>query len=165
MRGQKVQSFVLCKKDKGVGEMERYSGNNAYRIRLKEREERRLERRDNPKYERYIAVQKKKIIGAMLIIMAAALAIILRYAQISVLNTQEQKAMAALEEARTTQSNLEIERDRCIDLVKIEDIAVHEYGMIKPMKDQVVYITVARANTVKVAGRTYVAGINTEIDS
>ena len=89
MRGQKVQSFVLCKKDKGVGEMERYSGNNAYRIRLKEREERRLERRDNPKYERYIAVQKKKIIGAMLIIMAAALAIILRYAQISVLNTQD----------------------------------------------------------------------------
>lgn len=145
--------------------MERYNGNNAYRIRLKEREERRLEQRDNPKYERYIAVRKKKIIGAMMIIMAAALAVILRYAQISVLNTKEQKAISLLEEARTTQSNLEIERDRCIDLAKIEDIAVHEYGMVKPMKDQVVYITVSRANTVKVGEKTYLAGMNTEIDS
>ncbi|MDO5480016.1 MAG: hypothetical protein Q4G23_12725, partial [Clostridia bacterium] len=94
--------------------MERYNGNNAYRIRLQEREEQRLVRRDNPKYESFVRAKRKEIIGSMLVIMAVALMIILRYAQISVLNSEVQKSKMLLEEARTEYTNLEIERDRII---------------------------------------------------
>lgn len=132
--------------------MEHYNGNNAYRIRIREREEQRLVRRDNPKYESFVRAKRKEIIGSMLIIMAVALMIILRYAQISVLNSEVQATQKLLEEARTEYTNLEIERDRIIDLSNVEDIAVNTYGMTTPTKDQVVYISVERADNVKVAG-------------
>ena len=132
--------------------MERYNGNNAYRIRIQEREEQRLERRDNPKYEHFVKNRRKEIIGSMLIIMAAALVIILRYAQISVLNTELQEANMLLEEARAERAYMEIERDRVIDLANIEDIAVNIYGMRRPTRDQIVYINVARDDSVKISG-------------
>jgi cell division protein FtsL len=128
--------------------MERYSGNNAYRIRLEEREEQRLIRRDNPRYEAYIKARKKEFIGIIMIIMAFALAIVLRYAQISVLNNDVQMMNNMLEDARTVRTNLEIERDRVIDLTHIEDIAVKEYGMYTPKKDQVVYVSVIRNDNI-----------------
>ena len=135
--------------------MERYNGNNAYRIRIQEREEQRLERRDNPKYEHFVKSRRKEIIGSMLIIMAAALVIILRYAQISVLNSEVQSTNKLLEDARTEYINLEIERDRIIDLSNVEDIAVNSYGMTTPTKDQIVYISVERGDSIKVAnGKT-----------
>lgn len=40
--------------------MNGYNGNNAYRIKIKEREEERLKRRDNPKYESFVKAKKKK---------------------------------------------------------------------------------------------------------
>ncbi len=132
--------------------MERYNGNNAYRIRIQEREEQRLERRDNPKYEHFVKTKRKEIIGSMLIIMAVALMIILRYAQISVLNSEVQEAKMLLDDARAHRAYLEIERDRVIDLAKIEEIAVNTYGMRRPTRDQIVYVNVARNDSVKING-------------
>lgn len=131
--------------------MEHYNGNNAYRVRLKEREERKLISRENPGYESFVRAKRKEIIGSILIIMAVALMIILRYAQISVLNSDVQSTKKALEEARAEYTNLEIERDRIIDLSHVEDVAVNSYGMTTPTKDQIVYISVERGDCIKVA--------------
>lgn len=131
--------------------MDRYNGNNAYRIKIQEREEQRLVRRDNPKYESFVKAKRKEIIGSILIMMAVALMIILRYAQISVLNSDILTAQRVLEEARTERATLEIERDRVIDLSHIEEVAVGSYGMTTPKKDQIVYISVERADSVKVS--------------
>lgn len=131
--------------------MERYNGNNAYRIRIQEREEQRLVRRDNPKYERFVKAKRKEIIGSILVMMAVALMIILRYAQISVLNTDIHETQKILEEAYTERATLEIERDRVIDLSHIEEVAVGTYGMTAPKKDQIIYISVEKDDRVKVS--------------
>ncbi len=130
--------------------MNGYNGNNAYRIKIKEREEQRLQRRDNPKYESFVKAKKKKIIGAILIIMAVALTAVLRYAGISVLNNELQSAKKELADAVAERTSLEIERDRIINLANIEKIAVNEYKMAAPTKEQIVYITVARPDSVSV---------------
>ena len=130
--------------------MERYNGNNAYRIKIKEREEQRLVRRDNPKYESFVKAKRKEIIGSILIMMAVALMIILRYAQISVLNSDVQASQKLLEDAYTERATLEIERDRIIDLSHIEEVATKSYGMTTPKKGQIVYISVEREDSVKV---------------
>lgn len=131
--------------------MERYNGNNAYRIRIQEREEQRLVRRDNPKYERFVKAKRKEIIGSILVMMAVALMIILRYAQISVLNSDIHETQKILEEAYTERATLEIERDRVIDLSHIEEVAVGTYGMTAPKKDQIIYISVEKDDRVKVS--------------
>ena len=41
--------------------MEYYKGSNAYRVKIQEREQRKLERRDNPAYERLIKTRKKEV--------------------------------------------------------------------------------------------------------
>ncbi len=130
--------------------MERYSGNNAYRIKIREREERKLERRDNPKYEAFVKLRKKQIIASILLIMSVAMVVILRYAQISVLNSEIQRTKKVLEDTKTECTNLCIERDRIIDLSHVEEIATESYGMITPAKDQIVYISVSKNDSVKV---------------
>ncbi len=135
--------------------MSDYNGNNAYRIKIKEREEERLQRRDNPKYESFVKAKKKKIIGTMLLIMAVALTIVLRYAKISVLNNELQEMKKHLSDAEAEMVSLEIERDRIIDLSNVERIATEEYGMAAPTKDQIVYITVARADSRSVSGGNF----------
>lgn len=127
--------------------MNGYNGNNAYRIKIKEREEERLQRRDNPKYESFVKAKKKKIIGTILLLMAVALTGVLRYARISVLNNELQSVKKELSDAVAEKTNLEIERDRIIDLANVENIAVNEYGMSAPTKDQIVYITVSRQDS------------------
>lgn len=130
--------------------MNGYNGNNAYRIKIKEREEQRLQRRDNPKYESFVKAKKKKIIGTILIIMAVALTAVLRYARISVLNNELQSVKEELADAVAERTSLEIERDRIINLANIEKTAVNEYKMAAPAKEQIVYITVARPDSVSV---------------
>lgn len=139
--------------------MEYYKGNNAYRVKIKEREERRLERRDNPGYEKFVRAKKKKIIGSMLIIMAVALTVILRYAQISVLNNEIQMMQKRLDTAESINANLEIERDRIIDLANIEEIATKQYGMKTPSRDQIVYITVSRGDSVRMGEKSFLASV------
>lgn len=114
--------------------MNGYNGNNAYRIKIKEREEERLKRRDNPKYESFVKAKKKKIIGTILIIMAVALTGVLRYAKISVLNNELQKTRKDLSEAVAEKTDLEIERDRIINIAHVEEIAVNEYKMAAPTR-------------------------------
>lgn len=135
--------------------MNGYNGNNAYRIKIKEREEERLQRRDNPRYESFVKAKKKKIIGTILLLMAVALVGVLRYARISVLNNELQTAKKELSDAVAEKTNLEIERDRIIDLANVENIAVNEYGMSAPTKDQIVYITVSRKDSVKLENRSF----------
>lgn len=135
--------------------MNGYNGNNAYRIKIKEREEERLQRRDNPRYESFVKAKKKKIIGTILLLMAVALVGVLRYARISVLNNELQAAKKELSNAVAEKTNLEIERDRIIDLANVENIAVNEYGMSAPTKDQIVYITVSREDSVKLENRSF----------
>ena len=135
--------------------MNGYNGNNAYRIKIKEREEERLQRRDNPRYESFVKAKKKKIIGTILLLMAVALVGVLRYARISVLNNELQTAKKELADAVAEKTNLEIERDRIIDLANVENIAVNEYGMSAPTKDQIVYITVSREDSVKLENRSF----------
>lgn len=135
--------------------MNGYNGNNAYRIKIKEREEERLKRRDNPKYESFVKAKKKKIIGTILIIMAVALTGVLRYAKISVLNNELQKTKKALSDAVAEKTDLEIERDRIINIAHVEEIAVNEYKMAAPTKDQIVYITVARPDSIKVKNSSF----------
>lgn len=135
--------------------MNGYNGNNAYRIKIKEREEERLQRRDNPRYESFVKAKKKKIIGTILLLMAVALVGVLRYARISVLNNELQTAKKELNNAVAEKTNLEIERDRIIDLANVENIAVNEYGMSAPTKDQIVYITVSRKDSVKLENRSF----------
>lgn len=138
--------------------MERINGSNAYRIKIQEREEQRLVRRDNPRYEAFVKLRKKQIIATMLLIMSVAMVVILRYAQISVLNSEIQETKKALEEIRTEYTNLCIERDRIIDLSRIEEIATETYGMITPNKDQIVYINVSRNDSVKVNNTGFMGG-------
>ena len=135
--------------------MNGYNGNNAYRIKIKEREEERLQRRDNPRFESFVKAKKKKIIGTILLLMAVALVGVLRYARISVLNNELQTAKKELADAVAEKTNLEIERDRIIDLANVENIAVNEYGMSAPTKDQIVYITVSREDSVKLENRSF----------
>ena len=135
--------------------MNGYNGNNAYRIKIKEREEERLQRRDNPRYESFVKAKKKKIIGTILLLMAVALVGVLRYARISVLNNELQAAKKELSNAVAEKTNLEIERDRIIDLANVENIAVNEYGMSAPTKDQIVYITISREDSVKLENRSF----------
>lgn len=135
--------------------MNEYNGNNAYRIKIKEREEERLQRRDNPRYESFVKAKKKKIIGTILLLMAVALVGVLRYARISVLNNELQAVKKELSNAVAEKTNLEIERDRIIDLANVENIAVNEYGMSAPTKDQIVYITVSREDSVKLENRSF----------
>lgn len=135
--------------------MSDYNGNNAYRIKIKEREEERLKRQDNPRYESFVKAKKKKIMGTMLLIMAVALTIVLRYANISVLNNEIQATKKLLSDAEAEMISLEIERDRIIDLANVERIATEEYGMAAPNKDQIVYITVARADSKTVAEKSF----------
>lgn len=137
--------------------MNGYNGNNAYRIKIKEREEERLKRRDNPKYESFVKAKKKKIIGTILIIMAVALTGVLRYAKISVLNNELQKTRKDLSEAVAEKTDLEIERDRIINIAHVEEIAVNEYRMAAPTKDQIVYITVARPDSLTVKNKSFFA--------
>lgn len=135
--------------------MNGYNGNNAYRIKIKEREEERLQRRDNPKYESFVKAKKKKIIGTILLLMAVALTGVLRYAKISVLNNELQSVKKELSDAVAEKTNLEIERDRIIDLANVENIAVNEYGMSAPTKDQIVYITVSRQDSFNLENRYF----------
>ncbi len=128
--------------------MERYNGNNAYRIKIQEREEQRLVRRDNPKYESFVKAKRKEIIGSIMVLMAVALMIALRSAQISVLNSDVQNARKMLEDVRAERAYLEIERDRVIDLAKVEEIAVNTYGMKRPARDQIVFVDVTRGDSV-----------------
>lgn len=139
--------------------MEHYNGNNAYRIRITEREETKLRRRDNPKYEEFVKRKRKTIILTMLAIMSVALLVILRYARISALSNTMQAEHKQLESVMAERANLEIERDRLIDLSAVEKIAVNEYGMQTPTKGQIVYITVSRDDNVELAhARTGNAG-------
>ena len=134
--------------------MEYYKGSNAYRVKIQEREQRKLERRDNPAYERLIKTRKKEVFLVFAIMMTISLVAILRMAHISALNVEIQQAEKVLEEAMATKANLEIEYDRAIDLSYIEEVAVNSYGMTVPTKDQIVYISVEREDSVKVKGET-----------
>ncbi len=139
--------------------MSHYGGNNAYRIKIEEREEQRLSRRDNPRYEKFIRDKKKKIMGVMAIIMAVALTAILRFAQISILNNEIQETRRSLEQAQAERTYLEIERDRIIDLSHISKIAKETYGMVTPKKDQIVYITVSMPDSVTVENQGLFASL------
>lgn len=145
--------------------MERISGSNAYRIKIQEREEQRLERRDNPRYEAFVKLRKKQIIATMLLIMSVAMVVILRYAQISVLNSEIQRTKKVLDDAKTECTNLCIERDRIIDLSHVEEIATESYGMITPNKDQIVYISVSKKDNVKVNTSSLFGGYSESMNS
>lgn len=89
--------------------------------------------------------------------MAVALTGVLRYAKISVLNNELQKTRKDLSEAVAEKTDLEIERDRIINIAHVEEIAVNEYKMAAPTKDQIVYITVARPDSLTVKNKSFFA--------
>ncbi|MDP4133663.1 MAG: cell division protein FtsL [Bacillota bacterium] len=128
-----------------------YQGNNAYRLKIEEREKLKLKRRDNPKYEYYIKRERKKIIAMIVMVTAVAFLVMLRYAEINILNNQIQSKQKNYEQLVAQNTNLEMERDRVIDLSTVEDIAVNQYGMATPTRDQVIYITVTRPDEVRIA--------------
>lgn len=84
--------------------------------------------------------QRTKNVLLMLCFFSVAFFTVFRYAQIAELSYANSKLNKEYTAKKDENHQREIEVERVIDIKKIEDVAVNQFGMQRPEKSQIIYL-------------------------
>lgn len=103
------------------------------------------------KKQRSYALAKFKTILMVLVLFAGCFLIIFRYALLTELNYNLEKATKQYNTIKSENDRLKVDINKEMDLDKIKEIAVTRLGMQKPDKYQIVYVNVQKNDFTEVA--------------
>ncbi len=105
------------------------------------------------KIARNNAKLKKRIMVNMFLIFSMCAVIMLRYAQISQMNYDNNKLSKEYTSIQNENTRLSLEIEKAMSLQSIRDIAENELSMHKPEKSQIVYISVPKKDVIIFAAK------------